>query len=374
PEAASKDNNIHLWDVSGPREPALLSDDFVRDLDFSPDGRRIATVSSDGLHIWNSGTGKVLISSNFDEEFAESVRFSPNGELLANVKALAPRAYVWNASTGALVSNIRVIDTSGSSKDSDNPLMQVRLGFSPDSTYLFSHVETLGDERSETRSASVSTGEIVATLDRDWYPDEKFSCFDEDSLFVFKMSDSKSGSDLYSWKFLEGSKNKLLSYGSKMRSFTCSEGAKVIATVLADETVRIWSRQSNSRIFRYRSSVRLATLDQTGSFLATASSENEIHVWSLVDGEKTGLMSGHKEEIEELIFGPGGKLLLSVSNDRVRLWEQRDDGYFLLNEFQQWGLEGITAAKLDRSGTKLAIIDSDSFPKVWPVIGSVEEL
>ena len=79
---------------------------FVWDVVFSPDGKYVATASSDNTaRIWNASTGKQIFNLTHDDR-VYNVVFSPDGKYIATASA-DETARVWNATTGENISILK---------------------------------------------------------------------------------------------------------------------------------------------------------------------------------------------------------------------------------------------------------------------------
>ena len=112
----------------------LHEDDDIWGLDFSPDGKYLAANSPNTMtvHLWDwNGSGKVVrtfekLNGRYDLDASESIRFSPDGKLLAGP------ATVWDVQSGAVVHDMK--DPIGGHC--------VAVAFSLDSKQLFRAFDT----------------------------------------------------------------------------------------------------------------------------------------------------------------------------------------------------------------------------------------
>jgi WD40 repeat protein len=84
--SASGDGRGAIWDEDGNPTWLIGHDDLVLGIDFSPDGRRVATASKDGtIRLWDAATGETAPPIEAHEGGVWDVAFSPRDDMLASV-------------------------------------------------------------------------------------------------------------------------------------------------------------------------------------------------------------------------------------------------------------------------------------------------
>jgi WD40 repeat protein len=98
---ASVDKTVKLWDADSGKELLALmcQAEAVTSVAFSPDGRRLLTVSSNKVAMWDVGSGKELLTPIGRAEGVSSVAFSPDGRRVLT-GSVFNEAKLWDADSG----------------------------------------------------------------------------------------------------------------------------------------------------------------------------------------------------------------------------------------------------------------------------------
>src|SRR5262249_28281455 len=90
----------YLWRLSHRFLSILRHNSTIFSVVFSPDGKRLATGSSDGtVKLWDASTGQELLTLKGHSNAVGSVAFSPDGKRLAT-GSWDSTVKLWNAATG----------------------------------------------------------------------------------------------------------------------------------------------------------------------------------------------------------------------------------------------------------------------------------
>jgi WD40 repeat protein len=149
---------VRLWQLprGRPLSRPMMHSDPIMDVEFSPDGSKVASSSRSEVRVWSVSDGMLLfiLERQPDIEVPSEITFSPDGTLLSD------GAQVWRVSSGSL---IRILG-DGSKR--------LTVAFSPDGALL-----AVDGDDTEVELWQVSDGSLLRTLGEktEWTKDISFS-------------------------------------------------------------------------------------------------------------------------------------------------------------------------------------------------------
>lgn len=287
----------------------LRHDAEVWGVDYSPDGKRIATASQDGTaRVWDGTTGELLLTLKGHRESVNSVTYSPDGKRIAT-GSQDGTAKVWDAATGRLL-----LTLSGHSESVHS------VAFSLEGKRL----ATASDDGS-AKVWDVGTGEELLTLsgqggavfDVAFSPDGARIATSGLDLHV-RVWDVASGDELLALPFENGDQIRGLAFSP--------DGTRIAVTSTRFPWGRVWDAVSGEALLSGFPDHRDALLDiafsKDGKLVATGGADTKSKVRDPITGEVLLTLSGHTLPITHLVFDPAGTRLVTVSWDyTARVWD-----------------------------------------------------
>ncbi len=310
--SASKDLNITIWDVSHREVIATLSEhnERVKSLDFSPTGTVLASCGRDGIIIiWNMTTEPgptVKHTILADSGSLNSVKFSPNGSLLASG---GNKIRFLNTTTWAFIPE----------KDIDGFNTEVKkVEFSPDGNILASAMadETvrlwnIASASQMPHSPLTGHNDIVNSID--FSPDgTTLASCSSDKIII--LSDIKSGQEI----------KRIAGHSQGVKNVQFSPDGTLLVSASEDATIKLWNVVKTVRhqiLGSHGVGLSSIKISPDGSMLASGGDDATVNLWNLNDRTVIKTLSGHTGTVKSIDFSPDGKMLASGSSDHsVRFW------------------------------------------------------
>ncbi|NEP02802.1 MAG: TIR domain-containing protein [Symploca sp. SIO2E9] len=382
--SASSDNTIKLWNLQGEELNTLRGhQDWVISVAFSPDGKTIASASGDNtIKLWNL-QGEELNTLTGHQSSVISVAFSPDGKTIASAST-DKTIKLWNLQGEEL----------NTLKGHQSYVRSV--AFSPDGKTIASastdktiklwnlqgkELNTLTGHQSYVRSVAFSPdGKTIASASDDstiklwnfqgkelnilrWHQSAVISlAFSPDGKTIASASDD---STIKLWNFQVKELNTLRGHQSAVISLAFSPDGKTIASASDDSTIKLWNFQGKdlNTLTGHQDWVRSVAFSPDGKTIASASDDNTIKLWNF-QGKDLNTLRGHQSAVISLAFSPDGKTIASASGDgdnTIKLWNLQGEELNTLTGHQS----DVNSVAFSGDGKTIASASTDKTIKLW---------
>jgi WD40 repeat protein len=249
----------------------------IRRVAFSPNGKTVLTIGSDGTRLWDVVTGRSLLPPPGYVRSAIDAVYNADGSAFLTF-GVDRAVRVWDVATGGLVTTL------------SQPSYIYRAAFAPKGNNL-----------------------AVATADR---------------VSVWDVKTQKQS-------LLSLAANKSL-----MSDVAYSPDGQKIAAVSTDKTVRVWDANDTQKpavMLTPSDNVRRIVFNSNGTRLLTLNNDKTAQIWDTATGAQVGVpLTGHTGTLYQAAFSPDGKIIVTAGADgTARSWnaatgkqrEQRDRGF-----------------------------------------------
>jgi WD40 repeat protein/serine/threonine protein kinase len=274
--AAGGQKDVKIWEIATGQKLLTLEGhtDLVREVVFSPDGRRLASSSKDRtVKLWDLETGRVLRSFRGHTVGVWGVAFSPNGKQIASVAGEYAHkgkgeAKLWDAQTGQEILTFR-----------GHASLILGVAFSPDGRRL----ATAGHDR------------------------------------TVKLWDAQTGQEILT---LRGHRSNWV------RPVAFSPDGTRLVSVSLDQTMQLWDAtplgdergEEVVTLRGHREGVRSVAFHPDGRHLVTAGDDEVVIIWDALTGRELHRLTGHSGMVVNLAFSRQGKYL-ALGGNRLRVWD-----------------------------------------------------
>jgi WD40 repeat protein len=310
--SASSDHTVRLWETASGKELATISghSDSVNAVAFSPDGKTLASASDDHtVKLWDTTTRKGLATFSGHDGGVNTVAFSPDGKTVASAGI---EVKLWNTISGRELATF-----------SRHRLRILSVAFSPDGKTLASAsldgTVKLWDTTLRKELATL-TGHRIGVCSVAFSPDGKTlaSASYDQTVKLWDMEDYLGLATKRNLATLSG-------HSGTVTAVAFSPDGKTLASASMDHTMKLWvtaSRKEYTILSGHSDTVSSVAFSPDGKTLASASADQTVKLWDTTSRKELATLSGHSDSVKSVAFSPDGKTLASASYDHtVKLWD-----------------------------------------------------
>ncbi|MGB3761313.1 MAG: WD40 repeat domain-containing protein [Rivularia sp. (in: cyanobacteria)] len=290
--SASEDKTVKLWSVKNKNLIYTLSGhtERVTSIEFSPDGKIIASSSKDKtIKLWSVENGNLLHTITGHKEQVFIFKFSPDGKTIASTDG---QLRLWSVSNGNLLYTV----------------IGYNLEFSPDGKNIVSAFNTIQLWLAEDgKLLHYFTGHKSIIHSLKFSPDGKtiVSASEDKKVRIWSVEHKKL---LY----------VLVGHKERVSNVEFSPDGKTIASASWDGTVKLWN--SNNGNLLYTFSGNSVEFSPDGQIIACIQESRIIKLWLVKSGKLLHIITGNSVK-----FSPNGKTIATVSSNKtVKLWSFSD--------------------------------------------------
>ncbi|MBD1860074.1 MULTISPECIES: toll/interleukin-1 receptor domain-containing protein [Trichocoleus] len=332
---ASTDGTARLWSQTGRFLKTLQHDDDVLKVSFSPDGQTIATYSRDQtVKLWNH-QGESFNTLKHDDEILE-YSFSPDGQIIATYSQ-DRTVKLWDRQGKPLKTLPFTSDVIGAS-------------FSPNSQWLVTLTQNGQIQLWTSQGKSIRTikqaGVRVATFSPD---SQTIATVTQQEIILRRLTGNKTGStrierveDITGFTFSPDGQKLALTFEkgillwsrqqqkpqtlpqSRVNSIQFSPNSQTFLSASNDRTVTLWRLNGEKlQTFRHDDPVYKAIFIPHASLIMTLSGKSVVKIWNL-ENPYSKFLVGHTKQVYGAVFSPNGQTIATRSGDgTARLWHRK---------------------------------------------------
>ncbi len=316
--AGNRRGEVWVWAYQTLHRVWQAHTDIVPFLSFSPDGRRLASGSYDGMvKVWDVERGALLWSGSHTSNIS-GLAYSPDGNIVASGGRDAT-VRLWDAQTGTLLETL----------PHPQAVFSIACTWSPDGRLLAcsgSDGQIRLWKREKTRPATciaILVGHTNRGTGQAFSPDGSL------------LASANWDHTIKLWEVASGDLlQTLVGHTDRVETVAWSPDGRTLASAAFDQTIWLWDVERNS----YRTALRghtdvvfsLAFMPNSRRLLS-GSTDGTLRVWDTESGQCEQILQGYTVSLYDLAWSPDGTQLASGGSDGL---------------MSIWDVEGLTSPRL----------------------------
>jgi WD40 repeat protein len=357
--ATAAGREAHVWNARAGRQVSDLRGhhDWVRGVEFSRDGKLVATASSDGTAgVWDVSSGARILTLRGSLNAINTAVFSPDGRSLATAGADGTLR-IWDVSSGRTFHSdqgpvidavfdpagrrVLTVDRDGrillwNPKNPESFLRQLphvsygsvnAVRFSRDGKlFVTANSDSTAVVRRTATAAPVAraTANTASVNDAAFSPDGKHIVTGADDGWA-GVFDARDGS-LVRWLHVDPSNKVGAAHEGSVDGVDWSPDGRFVVTVGDDGVARLWGAQTGKllRTFHGHSGAVLkVAFSKAGTLFVTVGDDATARVWNVATGKALAVLQTD-EPMGSAAFSPDGRRLVTGGGDGiVDVWDWR---------------------------------------------------
>ena len=283
---------------------------------FTPDGDRVVVSGHDAeAVVWHLDTGSTRATLGADQDSAFEIDVSPDGDLVATVSYdNPPRVQVWDPESGEEVFTVAEVD-----------FLPDFITWSPDGQLLavagFDYLDRPGKTKIVDR-----TGELVTELpeEANFRPADVRFTPDGERLVTGRWKVDRSDPTVNGLRVWDWATGDVL---VDMQEFpgeiaVSPDGSRIAATRLAGGG-SIWDTETGERLASldaHTGDISGVAFSPDGDLLATSGVDGTVRLWATESGTQELVLHSPEGPVWWVDFSPDGDRLVTTSDDVARVW------------------------------------------------------
>ena len=358
----SRDNIIKVWDSE---TGALLLDlkghfSTISSAQFSPDGKKILSASYDRTaKVWDAETGQIQLDLKLHKEGVTSAEYNSDGTRIVTA-SLDKSAIIWNSTSGLPIQWLNAPSRNDTLKWNiweKAPFAH----FSPNNLMV---VTNLND--STVKVWQPETGQLILNIPfpRRFIKTASFAPNSQSILIVHQGQDFKTGMTEV-WNIQNKSASLVLNSPWVGLSKFTHDGKKVISSssskveildIFSGDTKTLTLGKGNYFTSRFE-------ISSDSKTIMTYTLDNLARLWDINSGRLKHILKGHTNTVNCGAFSYNDKYVATGSADHtVKIWNTNFGS--LWTDIRGHSTR-VISARFSPDGTKIVTVSTDSITRIW---------